>query len=189
MAQMVKNLPAMWETQVQSLVGKIPLEKGMATHSSIIAWRIPGQRGLVGYSPWGHKEPEMNEQLTRTHTFIEYLWTFIEPNGCQRLSKDKTAWGVHLCWSGESPSSGPVGIFPVPWPFCSMTGACFVLVNSLAGVDGYWTFSQTLSNLWLLRANCCLIVRKNPNELFGQPNMCLLPVNPDSTIPEWNKST
>ena len=67
------NLPAMWETQVQSLVGKIPLEKGMATHSSIIAWRIPGQRGLVGYSPWGHKEPEMNEQLTRTHTFIEYL--------------------------------------------------------------------------------------------------------------------
>ena len=61
------NLPAMWETQVQSLVGKIPLEKGMATHSSIIAWRIPGQRGLVGYSPWGHKEPEMNEQLTHTH--------------------------------------------------------------------------------------------------------------------------
>jgi len=40
-AQTVKNLPAMWETQVQSLVGKIPLEKRMATHSSILAWRIP----------------------------------------------------------------------------------------------------------------------------------------------------
>ena len=41
MAQMVKNMPAMWETQVQSLGQEDPLEKGMATHSSILAWRIP----------------------------------------------------------------------------------------------------------------------------------------------------
>ena len=41
MAQTVKNLPAMWETQVQSLGGEDPLEKEMATHSSILAWRIP----------------------------------------------------------------------------------------------------------------------------------------------------
>ena len=40
-AQKVKNLPAMWETQVQSLGQEDPLEKGMATHSSILAWRIP----------------------------------------------------------------------------------------------------------------------------------------------------
>ena len=40
-AQMVKNLPAMWETWVQSLSQKNPLEKGMATHSSILAWRMP----------------------------------------------------------------------------------------------------------------------------------------------------
>ena len=38
---MVKNLPAMWETQVQSRGGAEPLEKGMATHVSILAWRIP----------------------------------------------------------------------------------------------------------------------------------------------------
>ena len=38
---MVNNLPAMWETWVQSLGGESPLEKGMATHSSILAWRIP----------------------------------------------------------------------------------------------------------------------------------------------------
>ena len=38
---MVKNLPAMQETWVQSLSGEDPLEKGMATHSSILAWRIP----------------------------------------------------------------------------------------------------------------------------------------------------
>ena len=41
LAQMVKNLPAMWETWVQSLGGEDPLEKGMATPSSILAWRIP----------------------------------------------------------------------------------------------------------------------------------------------------
>ena len=41
MAQMIKNLPVMQETQVQSLGLEDPLEKGMATHSSILAWEIP----------------------------------------------------------------------------------------------------------------------------------------------------
>ena len=41
MAQMVKNLPAIQETQVQSLGQEDPLEKGMGTHSSILTWRIP----------------------------------------------------------------------------------------------------------------------------------------------------
>ena len=41
MVQTARNLPAVWETQVQSLVWEDPLEKGMATHSSIFAWRIP----------------------------------------------------------------------------------------------------------------------------------------------------
>ena len=40
-AQMIQNLPAMWETQVQSLGWEYPLEKEMATHSSILAWEIP----------------------------------------------------------------------------------------------------------------------------------------------------
>ena len=46
--QMVKNLPATQETKVQSLNQEDPLEKEMATHSSILAWRIHGQRSLVG---------------------------------------------------------------------------------------------------------------------------------------------
>ena len=41
MAQLVKNLPTMWETWVQYLGWEDPLEKGMTTHSSILAWRIP----------------------------------------------------------------------------------------------------------------------------------------------------
>ena len=44
-AQMVKNPPAVQETWVQSLGWEDPLEKGMATHSSILAWRIPVDRG------------------------------------------------------------------------------------------------------------------------------------------------
>ena len=44
-AQMIKNLPAMWETRVQSLGWEDSLEEGMATHSSILAWRIPMDRG------------------------------------------------------------------------------------------------------------------------------------------------
>ena len=41
MVQLVKNLPAMWETWVQTLGWEDPLEKGMATHSRILSWRIP----------------------------------------------------------------------------------------------------------------------------------------------------
>ena len=42
MAQKVKNLPSMWKSWVQSLDWEDSLEKGMATHSSVLAWRIPG---------------------------------------------------------------------------------------------------------------------------------------------------
>ena len=45
MAQTLKNLPAMQETQVQSLGWEDPLEKGIATHSSILVWRIPEESG------------------------------------------------------------------------------------------------------------------------------------------------
>ena len=44
-AQMAKNLPAVWETWVQSLGWEDLLEKGLATHSSVLAWRIPMDRG------------------------------------------------------------------------------------------------------------------------------------------------
>ena len=60
---MVKNLPAMQETRIQSLGQEDPLEKEMATHSSILAWRIHGQRSLVGYSPGGRKESDTTERL------------------------------------------------------------------------------------------------------------------------------
>ena len=68
MAQMVKNLPAMQETQVQSLGWEDPLEKRMATHSSILAWRILWTEKPGGYSPRGCKESYTTEQHTHTQT-------------------------------------------------------------------------------------------------------------------------
>ena len=47
----IKNLPVMQGTQVQSLDREDPLKKGMATHFSILSWRIHGQRSLAGYRP------------------------------------------------------------------------------------------------------------------------------------------
>ena len=67
-AQTVKNLPAMLETRVPSQGQEDPLEKGMATHPSILAWRIPWTEdpGGGGDTPWGCKESDTTEQLTQT---------------------------------------------------------------------------------------------------------------------------
>ena len=59
---MVKNLPAMQKTQVQSLDQEDPLEKELATHSSI--WEIPWTEEPGSYSPWGRKELEALLQVT-----------------------------------------------------------------------------------------------------------------------------
>ena len=58
---MIKNLPAVQETWVQSLGQEDPLEKGMATHSSILAWRISWAEEPVGLRLWGHKESDMTD--------------------------------------------------------------------------------------------------------------------------------
>ena len=59
----------MLETWVQFLGQEDPLEKGMATHSGILAWREShGQRSLAGYSPWGCKESDTTEHLSLTHS-------------------------------------------------------------------------------------------------------------------------
>ena len=61
MAQMVKNLPAVWETGVGSLGQEDPLEKGMATHSSILAWRIPQMEEPGGLQSVGLQRLDMTE--------------------------------------------------------------------------------------------------------------------------------
>ena len=60
-AQMVKSLTTMQETWVRSLGWEDILEEGMATHSSTLAWRIPGMGSLVGCPLWGCTESDMTE--------------------------------------------------------------------------------------------------------------------------------
>ena len=60
-AQTIRNLPAMQETWVQSLGWDNLLVKGMATHSIVLPGKPHGQRNLMGYSSWGHKELDETE--------------------------------------------------------------------------------------------------------------------------------
>ena len=62
-AQTVKRLPTMRDTGVQSLGREELLEKGMATHSSILAWKIPWTEGPGGLQSTGHKKLDMTEGL------------------------------------------------------------------------------------------------------------------------------
>ena len=68
-SQMVKNLPAT-KIQVQSLDQEDPLEKEMQSTSVFLPGKSHGQRGLMGYSPWGHKESDMTKRPTHTYMHI-----------------------------------------------------------------------------------------------------------------------
>ena len=72
---MVKCLPTTRETRVQSLGREDLLEKAMAPHSSILAWKIPWAEEPVGYSPWGRKELDTTERL-------HFLSEITGSNGC-----------------------------------------------------------------------------------------------------------
>ena len=61
--QRLKRLPAMWETWVRSLGWEDPLAKEMATHSSILVWRIPWMEELGGLQSTGRKESDTTERL------------------------------------------------------------------------------------------------------------------------------
>ena len=75
-AQMVKNLPLVWETQVWFLGWEDPLEKRMATHSSMLAGEFHGQRILAVYSPWGHKELWCSWVTKHSPAAIDYHFNF-----------------------------------------------------------------------------------------------------------------
>ena len=67
MSQRLRNLPAMWETWVQSLGQKDPLEKGWQSAEVFLSREFHEQKSLVSYSPWGCKGLDTSEQRTHTH--------------------------------------------------------------------------------------------------------------------------
>ena len=91
---MVKNPPATQETWVQFLGWEDPLEEGMATHSSILAWRIPMDRGAWwARSPWGRKESDATEPLT-----FSFLFQNQEKQLIQKAEKPQTWNQMSLAW-------------------------------------------------------------------------------------------
>jgi len=101
-AQTVKNPSVIRDTWVPSLGWEGPLEEGMATHSSILAWRIHGQRSLAGYSLWGCKESGMTEQI---YYYSVGRWNGEWEVGCRKI------WGSH--WHMNGISSQETGDFLV----------------------------------------------------------------------------
>ena len=99
MAQRAKNLPAMQETRVQSQGQEDPLEKGMATHSSILPGEFQGQRGQAGYGPWGCKETDMTK-YTFVHIFtyvLKYIFFLIMAvEFLQIISIGLLLWSQHV---------------------------------------------------------------------------------------------
>ena len=73
MAQLVKKPPAMWETWVQSLGWEDPLKKGKATHSSVLAWRIPWTVLSLGSQRVGHDGVTFTFSLTNFTSAFELL--------------------------------------------------------------------------------------------------------------------
>ena len=113
MAQLVKNPPAMQETQetwVGSLDWKDPLEKKMATHSSILARETPWTEEPAGYSPKGLKESDSTEAAEHAHTQgIFYV--------------------IHLISDRVETS------IPVPSPFVSFLFLIFIAISQLTRVE------------------------------------------------------
>ena len=75
-ALMVKNLPTMWETWLDSWVKKIPWRKKWLPTPLFLPGEFHGQRSLVGYSPWGRKESDRSEWLTLSFSSLPRLYGF-----------------------------------------------------------------------------------------------------------------
>ena len=108
--QTVKSLPAL---RVWSLGWEDALEKEMATHSSILAWKIPRTRSLAGYNPWSHKESDTTERLYmyRLKNFNKlsgiFFWIFC---GCNPANEDSS-----------------VALFSTCVPFLSLALLCWLV--------------------------------------------------------------
>ena len=130
-AQTVKNLPAMRETWVQSLGWEDALEEGMATHSSMLAWKIPTDRGARWAAVHGVSESDTTDGLTRPPAHLT----------------DSRIGSTHrLCAQGKQKSNGIcfVVLFTLLWRSgsCSISKACLRSHSFKAGSSPNPALSQ-----------------------------------------------
>ena len=110
MAQTVKNVPAIWETQVWSLGGVDPLEKEMAAHFSSFAWRIPWTEELGRLQSMGSQRVR-HDWATETHTWERQVIAFIEllfSRGMAQMVKNLPRVRETWVWSGFDPWIGKI---------------------------------------------------------------------------------
>ena len=107
---MVKNLPAMWETQIRLWVRKIPWRREWQPTPVSLPGKCHGQRSLAGYSTWGHKESDMSEEPQKHVIYLFLvLSVFIHctPNThTHRHTQIATQWGqwfvcLAYCWYNQ----------------------------------------------------------------------------------------
>ena len=102
---MVKCLPKMWETRVQSLSREDLLEKKVATHSVFLPGKSHGRRNLVGYSPWGLKESDMTEQL-HFHFWEKQEWDSTGREAGRAVRASRMQFQEAECGDGRPQSEG-----------------------------------------------------------------------------------
>ena len=107
-AQMVKNPPAMWETWVQYLGWEDPLEEGMETHFSILAWRIPMDRGAWRATVHGVAESDTTERLPFTSYILLVVYEEVFKNSKALHQYTSLFWALihHVKLAGWAPRGG-----------------------------------------------------------------------------------
>ena len=175
-AQMVKNLPAMQETRRWTLGQEYPLEKGMATHSSVLAWRIPwteepGRVQSMGLQRVGH------DWATNTFTFfclnsftfffpfIFISWRLITLQYCSGFCHTVT-WISHgfTCIPHPDPPLPPPSL-PDPSGSSQCTSPEHL---SHASSLGWWAVSPLI--IYMFR--CCSLETSHPRLLPQSPKVC-----------------
>ena len=188
MTQTVKNLPAMWETWVQSLGQEDPLQKGMAIHSSILIWRIPGTEEPDGLQSMGSQRVGHN-WATNTNKAHKALGTVSgtkeTPDVQQLLITTVTLLSPHLLITmiillsphltrteDSNPTCGSSALWEPEWA-CSFLYLMWLL--DLTGrletlLDNALLFITLLEWIWLCNvstANTAFIPQGNANFLLG----------------------
>ena len=160
-AQTVKNLPAMQETQVQSLRWEDPLEKGMVTHSSILAWKIPwtqepGRLQSIDSQRVRHDSVTNPFHFTFFSFFVavvqsqSYVWLFVTAwtAACQTSLSFTISWSAqtHVRWVSVAVQPSHL-LSPSPLPSVCLSIRVFSSESALClRWPKYWSFSISLSN-------------------------------------------
>ena len=112
-AQLVKNLPAMQKTWVRLLGQEDPLEKGMATHSSILVWRIPRAEEPGGLQSMESQELDTTERLNHHHSEVnDWEASDCRRDRCFHQKSWKSGEDVDSCPENNAKDAAQLGQFP-----------------------------------------------------------------------------